>query len=286
MRRPGLWAQLAGLRRGAGEPAGLADEDVWVPPGVARVQEQPYGDHPAQRLDVYYPQTPGHGGVMVVVHGGGWRRGDKGHARLVQRKLDHWCARGWVLVAPNYRMLPDAGPRAQAGDVAQALAWVQAHAGRWGADGARTVLMGHSAGAHLVALLAADPDLAQQHGALPWQATVAIDTTAYDVVALMQAPHLPLFDHAFGHDPQAWRLASPLHCLARRGAPPAAPMLLVCSAQRPASCTAAAALAERVLALGGRASVLPVALSHLEINRQLGRDPSYTASVNAFLDDL
>lgn len=268
---------------------GTPDEPLQLPPGVTVERDLPYGDphiggHPAQRMDVYRPAAGGSGDAIVLVHGGGWRRGDKAHARLLQHKLAHWCTRGWVLVSVNYRLLPDAGPLVQAGDIARALAFVQAQGARWGVDADRYVLMGHSAGAHLVALLAADADLAQRHGARPWRATVAIDTAAYDVVALMQARHLGLFDQAFGEDPQAWHEVSPCHRLAQRVTPPSTPMLLVCAAQRPASCAAARALASRVLALGGRATVLPVALDHLEINRQLGLDPIYTAAVDAFLE--
>ncbi len=65
-------------------------------------------------------------------------------------------------------------------DVARALAAVQARAGEWGGDASRVVLMGHSAGAHLVALLSADPTRAAAEGAGPWRSAVVLDSAAID----------------------------------------------------------------------------------------------------------
>jgi acetyl esterase/lipase len=285
MRRPGLLARLLGVREGAGawgadHDDGPVESALPVPPGVSVQRDLPYGDAPAQCLDVYRPSGATHGGLMVLVHGGGWRRGDKSDGRLIGHKLAHWAKQGWTVASINYRLVPEADPLEQADDVARALSWLQGRCGQWGIDPARIVLMGHSAGAHLVAVLTADTSLAGRHGLVPWLATVAIDTAAYDLVALMEAPHFALYDLAFGVDPQAWRRASPLHCLQ---APPVMPWLLVCSARRPRACGPAQALAARVRALGGRASVLPVALGHLEINRQLGLDAAYTSAVDAFI---
>jgi acetyl esterase/lipase len=140
--------------------------------------------------------------------------------------------------------------------------------------------MGHSAGAHLVALMTAGETLAAGHALTPWRAAVAIYTAAYDLVSLMQARHFALHDLAFGTDPQAWRRASPLH---RLNARPDMAWMLVCSSHRPRACGAVQTMAERVRALGGRATVLTVALGHLEINRQLGLDADHTAAVDAFI---
>ena len=253
----------------------------FTPPAGTTVEpDLPYGDASEQTMDVYRPASPGHGGIIVLVHGGGWRRGDKADARLVANKVTHWVGRGWVLVSVNYRLPPDAGPLLQADDVARALAAVQKLAPRWGADPTRCVLMGHSAGAHLVALITADPAMARARGAEPWHATVAIDTAAYDLVSLMSAPHLALYDMAFGADPKAWHAASPWH---RLQCAPTMPVLLVCSARRDAACAPAQAFASRIGSLGGQARVLPVDLGHFEINPQLGLDLDYTRAVDDFL---
>jgi acetyl esterase/lipase len=243
-----------------------------------------YGDDVHQRIDVYLPaQASGRAPVIFMVHGGGWRRGDKGMDRMVTNKMSHWVPAGVVFVSVNYRMLPEADPLQQADDVARALAFAQGKAASWGADPARFVLMGHSAGAHLVALLAADPSIAQRQGAAqPWLGTVALDSGGYDIVKVMQGRHFPLYDEAFGRDPAFWRQASPLHRLA--GTP--APMLLVCSSQRRVSCPQAQEFAARIARQGGRAQVLPQPLSHREINESLGLPGGYTDAVDAFLRGL
>ncbi len=142
-----------------------------LPEGVQRLFDVPYGNDPLQRMDVYLPPAaarPSAGPrapILFMVHGGAWRTGDKAMERVVQEKVARWVPLGFVLVSVNYRLLPDTGVALQAHDVATALATVQQRAAQWGADGTRTVLMGHSAGAHLVSLLNAQPALAQRSGA-------------------------------------------------------------------------------------------------------------------------
>jgi acetyl esterase/lipase len=273
-RRFGLLAALA-ARAGAGDAA--AD----LPARVRCDADQAYGPDPAQRLDLYRPAGEVASAPLILfVHGGGWRRGDKAMPHMVRHKVAHWVPQGWLFASINYRMLPQAGPLQQAEDVARALAFVQARAAGWGVDPAHIVLMGHSAGAHLAALLAADHALAAGQGAAPWCATVAIDTAAFDMVAVMQRPHFPFYDPVFGTDPAFWRAASPTHRLTTA---PLTPMLLVCSSRRSDSLPPAREFAARAEALGGQVTVLPVDLGHREINEQLGQDASYTAAIDAFL---
>ncbi|RDZ28178.1 alpha/beta hydrolase fold domain-containing protein [Lysobacter silvisoli] len=241
-----------------------------------------YGPDPAQRLDVYRPRQARKAPIVLMVHGGGWRIGDKAGRGVARNKAAHWNAQGRIVVSINYRLPPQADPLQQAADVARALAYVQREAPRWGGDGDRVALVGHSAGAHLVALLAAAPELARAQDARPWRGTVALDSAAYDVEALMRRPHLRLYDQAFGADPRGWREASPMQRL--RSAP--APMLLVCSSQRRQSCPQARAFARRAGEWGGRAQVLPLDLDHAAINAELGADGGYTARVDAFLASL
>lgn len=257
------------------------DRNATVPPGVRRLADIAYGSDPAQRLDAYIPAHPT-GDAVLLVHGGGWRRGDKDSRKVVDNKLADWSARGMVVLSVDYRLLPDADPVTQAGDVAAALAYAQSHAQEWGADPARFVLAGHSAGAHLVALLDADPALARAHGARAWRGTVALDSAALDVTKIMQSRHPSLYDDAFGTDPAYWRAASPTLQLARD----AGPILLVCSTERATSCDQARGFATAARRLGVRAEVLPEALSHGEINDQLGLPGAYTDAVDRFIASL
>jgi acetyl esterase/lipase len=283
-------AAPAGVLRGPSlprlaRPDRLAEDaaSATLPPGVRVLRDVPYGGDPSQRMDVYLPaQAASHAPVIVMVHGGGWSRGDKTMASVVQNKVARWVPRGVVLVAVDYRMLPGTRPIEQARDVARALAFAQGRAAGWGADRDRFILMGHSAGAHLVALLAAEPALASDQGALPWLGTVALDSAALDVPAIMRGPHLPLYDAAFGEDPAYWRAASPLQQLAHRGVP----LLAVCSTRRRASCPQAREFVARAQALDMRAQVLGEDLSHRQINDELGLPGDYTDRVEAFLAAL
>lgn len=253
-------------------------------PGVRVLRDIAYGDHLRQRFDVYLPQTPVRGApVLLMVHGGGWAHGDKAMPSVVENKARRWVPRGVIFVSINYRLLPDAHPLDQTRDLARALAVAQQKAAEWGGDRGRFVLMGHSAGGHLVSLLAASPTLVRDAGAAPWLGTVALDSAAFDVVRQMGGRHMHLYDTAFGKDPAYWRAASPLHQL--QG--PAAPLLAVCSSiRRDRPCDQAQAFAARGRQVGMPVEVLPQPLSHRDINQSLGADNGYSQAVDAFLQGL
>ncbi|HET7929925.1 MAG TPA: alpha/beta hydrolase fold domain-containing protein, partial [Rhodanobacteraceae bacterium] len=182
----------------------------------------------------------------------------------------------------DYPMLPDAKPLQQAQYVGKALAVAQHDAAQWGGDATKFVLMGHSAGAHLVSLISAEPSLALSQGAQPWLGTVALDSAAFDVTTIMQSRHARLYDEAFGSDPADWNAASPIRQLQAK----IAPFLAVCSSQRRNSCNQARAFAARAQGFGSRVQVLPEDLRHGEINAELGEPSAYTASVDAFLASI
>lgn len=242
-----------------------------------------YGSDPSQTLDVYVPTTAVRGAPAIfMVHGGAWAIGDKASSQVVRHKAARWLPRGLLFISVNYRMLPKADPLEQARDVARALAFAQQQAASWGGDAGRFVLMGHSAGAHLVSLLAANPDLAREQGAQPWLGTVSLDSAAFDVPAIMKARHAGLYDRAFGQDPTFWAASSPLHQLKQAQAP----LLAVCSSRRDDACPQAQGFADKAKALGMRVTVLPQDRSHAEINNELGEPGAYTEAVEDFLRSL
>lgn len=253
------------------------------PQSELRPQEFAYGDHPRQRIDVYARRGAASAPMVVMVHGGAWRIGDKRNTAVVENKLAHWGGKGLVFMSVNYRLLPAADPREQARDVAQALAYIQRHAGSWGGDASKLVLMGHSAGAHLVSLLSVSAELRQQQGVQPWLGTVSIDTAAFDLVRLMANKHPRFYDRAFGSDQAYWRRVSPFHQLQE----PTLPVLAICSSQRKdRPCDRAEAMATRARQFASRFEVLPVEKSHRQLNQQLGSDRAYTAAVDRFLASL
>jgi acetyl esterase/lipase len=113
-----------------------------------------YGEGPARRLDVYQPEgLATNRPVVVFLHGGGWVDGTKNQYRFV---ADALTKRGYVFIAVNYRLYPEAGFPGFVQDGAQAVQWAHTHAGEFGGDASRLYLMGHSAGAQIAALLAFD----------------------------------------------------------------------------------------------------------------------------------
>lgn len=259
--------------------------------GLQRLPNLPYGEAPRQRMDVYLPPAGVAGAAhaprpaILLVHGGAWRMGHKAHAGLLRHKIQRWVLQqGFALVSIDYRLLPEADPMQQAQDVARALALAQHLSPDWGVDASQWVLMGHSAGAHLVALLSAAPDLAQALGASPWLGAVLLDSAALDVAAIMERRRRPrLYDDAFGPRPEFWAQVSPLQRL-QAGA---RPMLAVCSTLRPdRPCVQAHAFADRARALGVPVRVLEQALTHQEINATLGQDGPYTQAVEDFMATL
>ena len=251
-----------------------------LPAGARAIRDVSYGNDTRQRYDVYLPAQPQRAPVILFVHGGGWANGNKDNPGVVENKAAYWLPKGYVLVSINYRMRPDTAPIDQARDVARALADVQKRAPTWNADPANVMLMGHSAGAHLAALVGASSTLWRDAGAMKPRGVVSLDSGALDVPLTMKKPPLPrIYDTAFGKNPADWIAASPYHQLTRD----AVPMLFVCSSRRQDACPQGRAMAEKGKALGVAMEVLPEDLSHGEVNRLLGASSDYTEAVDAFV---
>ena len=254
-----------------------------LPEGVTLQRDLAYGSDPRQQLDVYLPAAATElAPIIFLVHGGAWKFGDKRATGVIDNKVRRWVTRGFILVSINYRMLPDANPLQQAEDVARALAYVQQHAAEFHGDSAQVVLMGHSAGAHLVSFISAHPDLATKLGAKPWLGTVSLDSAAFDVVEIMQHRHFKLYDEAFGKDPAFWKSVSPYHVLTK----PVPPILAVCSSRRDDSTKQAKQFAAHAKQISSSVTVQAEDLTHADINKKLGEPGAYTDAVEAFLRTL
>lgn len=114
------------------------------------------------KLDVYGPLTPG-GPLPVIVffYGGGWTDGEKGGYEFVAREL---AALGYIVVVPDYRLVPEIEYPVFLEDCAAAVRFVTENAGAWGGDADAIVLAGHSAGAYNAAMLALKPELFAMSG--------------------------------------------------------------------------------------------------------------------------
>ncbi len=105
--------------------------------GMRVFHDVAYGPLAAERFDVYAPRAARDAPVILMVHGGGWRRGDKSAAGVVRNKVARWVPRGFVVISTNYPLLPETPPLEQARYVGRALAYAQRHAGWWGASRSR-----------------------------------------------------------------------------------------------------------------------------------------------------
>jgi len=241
-----------------------------------------YGAEAKQQLDVYLPDQAKQAPIIVMVHGGAWRFGDKASNAVVDNKVERWVSRGFIFVSVNYRLLPKADPLQQATDVAKALQFVQQHAASWGGDAEQMIVMGHSAGAHLVSMLAASAKLTADAGVPPWLATIAIDSAAYDVVTMMSADPPRFYERAFGNNKAFWQQTSPFHLLTEKRSP----FLAICSTRRAISCQQATAFINKAQQFDMTASLLKVDLSHRATNVQLGKNSLYTQDVERFISRL
>lgn len=214
-RRLMLTALLASLA-GCG-PALLNSVD-----GVARLGTGParvardvaYGPDPRQRLDVYAPRQVGQAPLPVVLffYGGGWSAGSRGAYAFAGRAF---AGRGFVAVVPDYRLVPEVRFPEFVQDGAAAIRWTRDNIARHGGDPNRITIAGHSAGAHIAALLALDPRWLREAG-------LRADTIKAGVLLSGPYDFLPLTDArseaALGHWPRPGE-TQPIS-FARADAPP------------------------------------------------------------------
>jgi acetyl esterase/lipase len=174
-----------------------------------------------QKLDVYAP-ADAHGATTVIyVHGGEWTKGDKSQ---VAYKPKFFNEQGMVFVSVNYRLSGVAKHPAQVEDIAAAVRYVHDHAADFGADPHKLVLMGHSAGCHLVALIGLDPRILGKVGMQPTDlaAVVSWSGGAFDLAEkVAQGGMYAKYIHInFGNDEQVWHDASPVAHVGDAKTPP------------------------------------------------------------------
>jgi arylformamidase len=260
----------------------------------ARVSTRPdavlsYGHDPMQGLNFWRAKgRTGPAPLIVFVHGGGWSKGSKDNA-TGRAKSDHYPAQGYAFASIDYRLVPNATVEQQAADVAAAVNALLQRAPALGIDRTKVVLMGHSAGAHLVALVGTDPQYLR--GAVlslkDIDGVIPIDGAAYDVPAQIAdaGPRMRgTYTAAFGNEPARQQALSPL---THANGPNAAAFLLP-YVQRDDGARQSNALAAALRAAGTPAETASFEgrglLGHMEINRKLGQaDYPATAVVDAWL---
>jgi acetyl esterase/lipase len=222
-----------------------------------------YGSLPRQRLDVWRPSGPdGAAPVLVWFYGGSWNSGDRGDYGFAARAF---AEKGFVVVVPDYRLVPVVRYPAFVEDAAAAVAWTRANASRFGGDPERIVLAGHSAGAYLAVMLALDAR---------WLGAAGVATGTVKAVAGLAGPYdfMP-FDtdasrQAFGQFPRPAATQPISHV--RADAPPL--WLATGTADTTVRPRNSESLATRQRAQGGSARLVRYnALDHYDIVMALAR---------------
>ncbi len=238
-------------------------------------------------LDVYTVAKGSKRPILVWIHGGGWQIGDKSR---VQSKPSAFAAKGFVFASVNYRLVPNVTYEEQASDIATAIAYLHTHANKFGGDPDQIAVMGHSAGAHLAALVTTDERYLKEVG-LPLntiKGVVLLDGAGYDIPKQMKEFAGPrsrrLYSKVFGKDEQMWRNASPVtHIDKAKDIPP---FLILHVAERKNSKRQSEGLAAALEHAEISATVLPAeGKTHATINSELGQQGDEpTKAVFRFLD--
>lgn len=259
MTRRGLFAPLLSAAVAACSPLGLLNSLGPRDRGAGRVaRDIAYGPDPRQRLDVWAPDGPPPAGgwpVLTFFYGGGWDSGDRGLYGWAAQAL---AARGFVVAVPDYRLVPGVHFPAFIEDAAAATALAGRIASDHGGDAARLGVIGHSAGAHLAAMIALDRRYMEGAGAPDLIRAAAGLAGPYDFLPF----DVPAAVNAFGRTPDP-TLTQPV-AFVRPDAPPL--WLGHGTADRVVHAEDTVILCDRMRAVGGRCEArLYEGLSHADL---------------------
>lgn len=256
--------------------------------GEPKVQRGlPYAEPKNERqlLDVYAPAEGKNHPVVVWVHGGGWRRGDKAD---IHNKPKAFVEKGYVLVSINYRFVPNVTVNQIAGDVAKAIRWTHDHAKEHGGDPNTIIVLGHSAGAQLAALVCTD-DRYLKHEKLSLsiiKACVPVDGDTYDVplqIKTVEEKRAKSYRMTFGDEASQKNLSSVTHVAKDKHIPP---FLILHVADHPETKAQSQRLVKVLQGAGISAKAYPAeGKNHTTINTDLGlADDRATQEMFGFLN--
>ncbi len=170
-------------------------------------------------LDIYYnSRTELKKPVVIYVHGGGWSIGDK--SNQLENKINLFQSLDYVFVSINYRLSPFPYELNNQNrimypthnqDIADAIKWVVENINQYGGNSNKIALLGHSAGAHLVALTGSNQTFLNSVGLslANIKGVASIDTKGYDVLSQVQSNN-NTYINAFGIDNNLNIQASPI----------------------------------------------------------------------------
>ena len=213
--------------------------------GIKLTRSIAYAEHSRHRLDVCRPAAAVAAPVVVFFYGGAWRSGNKGLYRYVAKAL---ARRGYVAVVPDYRIFPQARYPDFLEDGAQVVRWAKDNIGRFGGDPDKIFLKGHSAGAHIAAMLSIDARWLHRVGLAPGRDIAGLIGISgpYDYLPLRDETLKVIFGGANRPETQPIFHVAP-------GAPPA--LLMTGGRDRLVEPGNATRLAARLVAAGNIATV-------------------------------
>jgi acetyl esterase/lipase len=258
----------------AGEPSQTAEKTY----EVKIVRDLRYNDaedyHQTKHLlDLFLPKGAKDFPVLFFVHGGGWRHGDKNFLGIYSALGTSFAKQGIGTAVINYRLSPEVKHPEHIKDVAKAFAWTEKNIGKYGGRADQVFLCGHSAGGHLVSLLATDESYLKAEGLKTSAIKAVMPISGVYAVPddFLKSPFARrLFDSAFGEDADARNQAFPMAHV-RTGLPPF--YILYADGDFPGCDLVSKAFAKAVKDKKGTAEVLEVKKrNHLSIISNLSDD--------------
>ena len=155
--------------------------------------------------------------VVLFVHGGNWNAGDKDIYGFLGR---NFAKNDIVTVIPNYTLSPNADYNTMAQQIAQALQWAQMHIADYGGNPQQIYLMGHSAGGHLIALIATNPKYLENVSAI--KGIILNDAAGLDMKSYLEKippTAVDNYDVTWTTNPNNWKEASPVYFLSEKTPP-------------------------------------------------------------------
>ncbi len=235
-------------------------------------------DEKLRTLDIYAPKGAKGAPVFVFIHGGGWSKRDKDEVGS-QPKL--FNSAGTIVVSVNYRLVPGVRHPENVQDIAAAIAWISKNISKSGGDPNKIVLMGHSAGSHLAALVATDGRFLAAHGLRRNQlkGVVTLDGSAFDIPDRIKNGSEQVVENcrkAFGEREDAQIDGSPVKHV--EGPVPLPPFLLVYLKDGSLNHSQSRRFSELVERAGGKAKLVHITdgKSHQALCDHLGTDSDQT----------
>lgn len=274
------------------ETAEEAKPPIVVTADTLVTNDVPYtdkADDKLRTLDIYAPKGAKAAPVFVFIHGGGWSKRDKDEVGA-QPKL--FNSTGTIVVSINYRLVPAVRHPENVQDVAAAIAWIHKNIAKFGGDPHKIVLMGHSAGSHLAALVATDDRYLAAHGLHRNQLSgvVTLDGSAFDIPDRIKNGSEQIAENcrrAFGEREEVQADGSPIKHVA--GSVPLPPFLLVYLNDGSLNHAQSRRFAELVERAGGKAKLAHISdgKSHQALCDDLGTESDHAGPILIeFLKDV